>query len=351
MLQQKIKNAMGFTLIELILYIGLIAIFVTGAIYFAWDASYAREKAFQNQVAEQNARSILARIAYEIRRAKEINSVSSGSITLENGANDTTISLSSGTVQITTQGTGPFSLSSNQVYVTSLAFSQPGSSDEDTKNIFVEISLRQADPDVTEEFEAATSMSISAELNSQFSQSRQLLMDLTNGQLSSNSKSIIGLNIQNTGDSTLTIDKLGISWSGTIGGENITRIIVGGTTVWTGSQPSGSILDLTNYNLATSSGVASIISMDFDNQMDDGELNFEFIFSDGSVNKSLLTLSPVVVTPTPSTCPLYCTGLGYSGGTCRANPTQCVSNLEIYQSGGDTFCTGGASADTCCCAP
>jgi len=348
---RKIKLYTGFTLIELILYVALIAIFVTGAIYFAWNASYARETAFQNQVAGQNARSILARIAYEIRRAKEINSISANSITLENGANDTTISLSSGVVQITTEGSGPYNLSSNQVYVTSLDFTQPGSANKDTKNIYASISLRQANVNTIQQFEASTSMSTSAELNSQFSQARQFLIDMTDGQLSGNSKSIRFINTQNTGSTNITLDKIKVSWMGSTGGENITRIIIGGTTVWTGSQPTGSILDISDYSVATTSGVVNINTIDFDDQMNNAELDFEFTFVDESVNKSYLALTPIVITPTPSTCSSYCVSNGYMSGTCRANTNQCTSNGEIYKSGGDVFCTGGASEDTCCCLP
>lgn len=53
-----------------------------------------------------------------------------------------------------------------------------------------------------------------------------------------------------------------------------------------------------------------------------------------------------------SACNVYCQGLGgYTTGTCRANATQCTNNGETYEAGGDIYCTGGASADTCCCQP
>ncbi len=51
-------------------------------------------------------------------------------------------------------------------------------------------------------------------------------------------------------------------------------------------------------------------------------------------------------------CDIYCQSLGtYITGTCRENIQQCTVNDEIYESGGDLYCTGGASEDTCCCAP
>lgn len=51
-----------------------------------------------------------------------------------------------------------------------------------------------------------------------------------------------------------------------------------------------------------------------------------------------------------ASCTLYCQSLGvYQTGTCRENPVQCTNNSEVYESGGDSFCTGGPNADTCCC--
>lgn len=55
-----------------------------------------------------------------------------------------------------------------------------------------------------------------------------------------------------------------------------------------------------------------------------------------------------------SSCGTYCQSLItplYVGGACRATTAICSANGEVYESGGDTFCTGGESADTCCCQP
>lgn len=51
-------------------------------------------------------------------------------------------------------------------------------------------------------------------------------------------------------------------------------------------------------------------------------------------------------------CTIYCQTVGsYTLGICRENSQQCISNSETYESGGDSLCTGGTSADTCCCKP
>ncbi|MEK7583783.1 MAG: GIY-YIG nuclease family protein [Patescibacteria group bacterium] len=52
-----------------------------------------------------------------------------------------------------------------------------------------------------------------------------------------------------------------------------------------------------------------------------------------------------------TTCPAICQGLSYMNGVCRANVNQCTNNGETHEASGDVYCTGGASADTCCCQP
>jgi len=55
--------------------------------------------------------------------------------------------------------------------------------------------------------------------------------------------------------------------------------------------------------------------------------------------------------PILTSCHEYCLTAGYSAGTCRENLTQCDINSEDYRPAGDLYCTGGPSADTCCCLP
>lgn len=52
-----------------------------------------------------------------------------------------------------------------------------------------------------------------------------------------------------------------------------------------------------------------------------------------------------------NSCGEYCGSIGFGSGICRQNSTQCDKNNSTHQSGGDNYCTGGTSADACCCAP
>lgn len=96
MLHKKSKG--GFTLIELILYVALVSIFISGAILFAWDIIYGSEKAAIQRQVNQNTRLVARRIAYEIRNASAINAVSASDLCLasaDSARNPTHIYLSS----------------------------------------------------------------------------------------------------------------------------------------------------------------------------------------------------------------------------------------------------------------
>jgi hypothetical protein len=61
------------------------------------------------------------------------------------------------------------------------------------------------------------------------------------------------------------------------------------------------------------------------------------------------TSTPTPSPPSVSSCDSYCSSLNYSGGVCRKNRRACNKAGETYVRAGNQYCTGGRSADTCCC--
>src|SRR6266571_3526280 len=83
MIIKKMKSLeRGFTLIELIIYIAIVAIILTSLIPFAWNVIEGGAKSATEQEVFANARYVSERIKYEIRNASGINSVSATSISL-----------------------------------------------------------------------------------------------------------------------------------------------------------------------------------------------------------------------------------------------------------------------------
>lgn len=170
--KKNIQN--GFTLIELILYIGISAMFMTAATLFAWDVIYGRVKSYAQQEVNQNMRLASKRIIYEIRNASGINTVSANSISLamsDSSRNPTVIDLSGGRVRIGygTSGscptTTPCSLTSNAVTVSALSFTN-FSSLPNSENIRFTITMSKEAGTVAKEFQETQTYTGSAELRS-----------------------------------------------------------------------------------------------------------------------------------------------------------------------------------------
>jgi len=67
----------GFTLIEIVLYVSLVALFLTPLIYFAWDVILGNIKAGVHQEVQENLRFVSHRLWFEIRSADSINTAES----------------------------------------------------------------------------------------------------------------------------------------------------------------------------------------------------------------------------------------------------------------------------------
>ena len=122
----------GFTLIEVILYVALLSIILSGAIAVAWDMIYSRVKVRTQQELNYQVRFAMTRINYEIRNASAINSVAATSISLaqaDAARNPTIIDLSAGRLRIGWGSSGscptssPCFLTSDSAVISGLTFS------------------------------------------------------------------------------------------------------------------------------------------------------------------------------------------------------------------------------------
>jgi len=165
------KNKGGFTLIELILYIGIVTIFISAAVLFSWDIIYGRVKSSTQREVNQSIRLISKRITYEIRNSNGINSLTPSSISLSNSdaaRNPTVISLTGDKVYIGWGSAGscpsntPCVLTGNGVIVTKLLFTNfsSGSSTNIGFDLAIESSAER------KEFQYAQSFKSTVELRS-----------------------------------------------------------------------------------------------------------------------------------------------------------------------------------------
>jgi type II secretory pathway pseudopilin PulG len=129
------KYLTGFTLIELIIYIAIVAGVITSLILYSISISDSREKSFVAQTVQSNARMALTLIAQKIRAANGVNTslsvfdIDPGYLSLSYGAagsNPTAIGLNQddGLLEIKEGASAPSIIISDLVRVTDLRFTR-----------------------------------------------------------------------------------------------------------------------------------------------------------------------------------------------------------------------------------
>lgn len=173
-MKYEVRNS-GFTFIELILYIALISIFIGGAVLFAWDIIYGRVKSGVQQEVSQNLRHASGRIIYEIRNAQGVNSIGPSLISLamtDLARNPTALDVYDGRLRIgygssgSCPTTSPCTLTSDEVTVTNLTFTDLSSSGGESVNVQFTITLESNNPGGRQEWEKTQTYSTSVELRS-----------------------------------------------------------------------------------------------------------------------------------------------------------------------------------------
>ncbi len=81
-MRMTLKNHKGMTLVELILYVALFMIFIGGVVSIGVELITVRVKTRVGQNVVASSRQVMKRIAYEIRNASAINSMTPQSISL-----------------------------------------------------------------------------------------------------------------------------------------------------------------------------------------------------------------------------------------------------------------------------
>ena len=126
-----IKSKTGFTLIEIILYIGILSLILTSLIEFSWLIIYSFTKSNTQQELNSNLRLVTNRLVYEIHNATGINSISSTSLSLSNSdptRNPTIFSLTGNSANIGYGHSGlcpitnPCALTSSNIFISNLQF-------------------------------------------------------------------------------------------------------------------------------------------------------------------------------------------------------------------------------------
>lgn len=122
-------NKKAFTLVELVIYLSIVAVLLIVAGSFTWSIIKSDVKTGSHREIQQNGRLAMEKITRSIKAASEINSPNIGesgdflSLAMSNeDLNPTVIELSDNEILLTQGVNGPYALTSDQVLVANLQF-------------------------------------------------------------------------------------------------------------------------------------------------------------------------------------------------------------------------------------
>lgn len=175
LLIKKYQQQKAFTLIELMLYVALLAIFISGAISFAWNVIGISEKNKNTRQLTDNMRFVSKKIQYYLRNADDINQVELQKVCLAFNdqevmnpvaiyLEDETAFLSWGGPSDCSSPSGFEALNDPNIYVETMTFENLSSDDSLSKNI--NFNLKLSTRGDREEWVDSQTVSSSVELRS-----------------------------------------------------------------------------------------------------------------------------------------------------------------------------------------
>lgn len=145
-IKKYIENYQGFTLVELLIYMGLLGIFLLVLTEMFVSILDVRVDSQATSAVEQDGRYLLARLAYDVNRASSISTPatagnSGNSLVLVIGGVNYSYSLNSGNLQLTSnQGTN--NLNSSETTISSSTFQRLGNGNKDSIRLQITIDSR-----------------------------------------------------------------------------------------------------------------------------------------------------------------------------------------------------------------
>lgn len=129
----KLKSQKGVTLVELLLYMGLLAILLVIMTNLFVSIVELKLESDSTSAIEQDGRFIMSRIIYDINNADSITTpaspgASGGTLVLVNGSETLTYSLSGSNLQLNSSINGSANLNSSEATISGLSFQRLGPS-------------------------------------------------------------------------------------------------------------------------------------------------------------------------------------------------------------------------------
>ena len=159
------RKHQGFTLLELIIYIGIVSLILVVISYLLIDILESQIKSFAILEIEQNARFVLHKIESDIRRARNILSISENSLTLDDGSAQNIILIIDPVAKKISRKIGEspvVNLTTDQIEVS--GYFSDLSYDNRSKNVGIYLNINYKNPDNLPQYQASQIIQESIEL-------------------------------------------------------------------------------------------------------------------------------------------------------------------------------------------
>lgn len=114
-------------------------------------------------------------------------------------------------------------------------------------------------------------------------QANYLVVNTAGAQVNpANRTQVIGIALQNSGSTNITIATMTVSWSGVQGNRRLTGITIDGVSRWTGNATSGTTENITDVTIAPGATVP-LNFLQFNNTLANITVNISFTMADGSI--------------------------------------------------------------------
>jgi len=158
--QRKLSHA-GFTLIEMLVYIAILTIVSGGALTLLFSLTDQINAGRAQRLVSSSAQTALERMLTEVRSADAVDAVnstlevSSGVLALDREASTTALTLSAGTVMLSSDGVIQGPLTSENVSVDELRFYHYDNTNTELVRVVLTLSATVGDTSITRTFNAA----------------------------------------------------------------------------------------------------------------------------------------------------------------------------------------------------
>ena len=152
-----------------------------------------------------------------------------------------------------------------------------------------------------------------------------LVVDATDAHLGNNNRRLLGLTIRNSSASSVTIDRMIVTWS--ISNRSMSQIRINGSTVWSGTASSSPADVNINNTTIPANTTRSINLIQFNSTMLNAIITLSFVMTDGTTTTACTAWPAQGSVCTQAGTGLTITSMGKTSGSNQYRSVQATYNI------------------------